>query len=255
MPGASTPTGAHNPTCKEPVHPPPLSPCHPHGQVRLHSRRGRRHVGEEGARAHPRATPQDGQGAQGGMGGVVDATSLLRQACCLRPFPARESAVSVTHRAPHGRASPKPSSPPPSGARSRPPQGLWREAGRVGTSRAHGGGGGGCGVCGRRAAARLCGRGGRGGRAAPQPRRLAAAGVSRAKRCATAVRLRTGARLRGGQAGQRGAEITRIALKGPRPEPPARHPGGGPGSPAARRQTGQESPPPTQSDPPTLPFK
>lgn len=124
-----------------------------------------------------------------------------------------------------------------------------------GTSRSHGGGGGGCSVCGRRAAARLCGRGGRGGRAAPQPRRLAAAGASRAKRCATAVRLRTGARLRGGRAGRRGAEITRVALKGPRPEPPARHRGGGPGSPAARRQTGQASPPPAQSDPPTLPFE
>lgn len=126
------PPGAHNPTCKEPVHPPPRSPCHPHGQVRLHSRRGRRHVGVEGARAHPRATLQDGQGVQGGMGGVVDATSLLGQACCLRPFHTRESAVNVAHRAPHGRASPKPRSPPPSGARSRPPQGLWREAGRVG---------------------------------------------------------------------------------------------------------------------------
>lgn len=41
------------------------------------------------------------------------------------------------------------------------------------------------------------------------------------------MRLRTGARLGGGRAGQRGAEITRVALKGPRPEPPARHRGEG----------------------------
>lgn len=123
------------------------------------------------------ATPQDRKGAQGGTGGAAEAPSLLRQAGCLRPFPAPESAVNATSGTPPARASPKRISSPPPGARSRLPQGLGYEAGEVGTSGAHGGGGG-SGVCGRIEVARLCGRG---RRAAPQPRNLAAAGASRAQ--------------------------------------------------------------------------
>lgn len=73
------PPGAHNPTCKRPVHPPPLSLSHPHGQVRLHSRRGPRHVGEEGARAHPRAAPRPRRASRGrraALAGPPDAPSL-----------------------------------------------------------------------------------------------------------------------------------------------------------------------------------
>lgn len=59
VPGASTPTRRTQShlqrACPARL---PSSPSHPHGQVRLHSRRGPRHVGEEGARAHPRAAPR-----------------------------------------------------------------------------------------------------------------------------------------------------------------------------------------------------
>lgn len=166
------------PLAKEPVHPPPLSPATPTGRSDYTPDAGAATLAGKGP-GHTHGRPRDPAGRTGGAGrdrrdGRGGGCSLLAPPSRppLRPFPARESAVNAPLGAPPARASPKRSSPPPSGARSRPPLGLWLETDQAGTSGAHRGGSGGGGVCGRCAAARRCGRGGRaGGAATPESHR------------------------------------------------------------------------------------
>lgn len=66
------PPGAHNPTCKEPVHPPPLSPCHPPraGPITLQARAPPRWRG--GGQGTPTGDPAGwagGAGRDGRAGG------------------------------------------------------------------------------------------------------------------------------------------------------------------------------------------
>lgn len=130
------PPGSHNPTCKRPVHPLSLSPGHPHRQVRLQSRRGPATLARRGPR-HTHGRPRDPAGRGGGAG--RDGLGGGRP---LPPWPGRPPSYlprpgTCGQRDPWGtplpaRASPKRSSPPPPGARSRPLQGLRREADRAG---------------------------------------------------------------------------------------------------------------------------
>lgn len=100
------PPGADNPTCKEPLHPPPLSPSHPHGQVRLHSRRGRRHAGEEGARAHLPAAPRPRRAGRGRRAEPAGRRRL--PPCSARPAafvplpPGNPRSTRPAGRPPHG---------------------------------------------------------------------------------------------------------------------------------------------------------
>lgn len=168
--------GAHNPTCKRACPSASPLPSHPHRQVRLHSRCGRRHVGEEGARAHPRAAPRPRwaswgrrAGPAGGAGRRMLPPGSAKPAAFVPCPPGDPRSTRPAGRPPHGPLQNEVALLPREPAA--PPQGLGRESDQAGTSGAHRDGSSG-GVCGRRAAARLCGRGGRaGGAATPESHR------------------------------------------------------------------------------------
>ena len=220
------PPDAHHPTCKGPVHPLPLSPGHPHGQVRLHSRRGPRHAGEEGA-AHTHgqpATSQGGDRAQGETGGAADAPSLpARPATFVRSPPGDPRPMRPAGRPPSGplqtgqpRRPRKPSA-APLGASSAGPVGRVPQEPMAARVRA------------TRGSRTVRERQADGTAALLSRRRRLFPGPAECRRGAPAHR----ARRRGGRGGESEAEITLPALK----EPPSQTPGGGsnPGFPADRK--------------------